>query len=53
MIQALKKDNNVNGDSINIEKRLRVKLNEIPCFINKTIESFISDKTLNFLKGSI
>lgn len=50
MVQSLKNDNNTDGDSINVEKRLCVKLNEIPSFINKTIESFISDKTLNFFK---
>ena len=48
MVQALKQDNNVDGDSINLEKRLCVKLNEIPSFMNKKIESFISDKTQNF-----
>lgn len=36
MVQALKNDNDVDG--------------EIPSFINKTVESFISDKTLNLFK---
>jgi len=34
MVQALENDNNVDRDSIYLEKHLRVKLNEIPCFIN-------------------
>jgi hypothetical protein len=43
MVQALRKDNNVDGDSINVEKQLCVKFNEIPSFINNKIESFISN----------
>lgn len=53
MVQALKNDDNVDGefeDLINLEKRLSVKLNEVPSFINNNIESFISNKTLNFFE---
>lgn len=50
MAQALKNDckSNIDGDTINLEKRLCIKFNEIPNLINKNIETFIWNKTLIF-----
>lgn len=52
MVQALKNDidSNEDIDTINLEKRLYIQLNEIPSLMNNNIEAFISNKTLTFFK---
>ena len=52
MVQTLKCDGEliVDGYVNNIEKRLCLKLNEIPSLMNNNNEALISNKTLHFFK---